>query len=354
MAIEAKIVGVWPAPVRPPTVGPKPRVNNWPAGLQPVQHPPVDPATAYRTAAWIDPDAPKTGIWTPPGQRPDPPAGGGAGGRVEGDDKRLALAEEEKGFFDDFKPFGEDGFTFFDFLDIINPLQHVPIVGNIYRNLTGDTIDPASRLAGSTLFWGPIGTAVAAVNVALSYATGKDLAEHAFSIFVDPTDGGGRPGDRRGDDWFGVAPARGPIGCERPRKTARGSDSGGAAGGGLRPHRDCPSKPCRPRSSRRCNWASPFGMRARLRSGRARRPRGPTRLTPRSSAPVGPPMPPTLSPTWAGGSWPRKAVPHHRRSRCPDPRRPAGAGFPRRCWMRSPNMRKPPECLGTPPFQEST
>ena len=193
MAIEAKIVGVWPAPVRPPTVGPKPRVNNWPAGLQPVQHPPVDPATAYRTAAWIDPDAPKTGIWTPPGQRPDPPAGGGAGGRVEGDDKRLALAEEEKGFFDDFKPFGEDGFTFFDFLDIINPLQHVPIVGNIYRNLTGDTIDPASRLAGSTLFWGPIGTAVAAVNVALSYATGKDLAEHAFSIFVDPTDGGDGP-----------------------------------------------------------------------------------------------------------------------------------------------------------------
>ena len=47
-----------------------------------------------------------------------------------------------------FKPFGQDGMTFLDFLDIINPLQHIPLVSTIYRKITGDTIDPASRIAG--------------------------------------------------------------------------------------------------------------------------------------------------------------------------------------------------------------
>ena len=44
--------------------------------------------------------------------------------------------------------FGDDGFTFLDFLDIINPLQHIPVVSTIYRDLTGDTLDYGSRVAG--------------------------------------------------------------------------------------------------------------------------------------------------------------------------------------------------------------
>ena len=45
----------------------------------------------------------------------------------------------------EFKFFGKDGFTFFDFLDVINPLQHIPVVSTLYRSLTGDEIDPASH-----------------------------------------------------------------------------------------------------------------------------------------------------------------------------------------------------------------
>ena len=45
-----------------------------------------------------------------------------------------------------FKLFGDDGFTFLDFLDIINPLQHIPIIGTLYRQMTGDTLDPGSRV----------------------------------------------------------------------------------------------------------------------------------------------------------------------------------------------------------------
>jgi hypothetical protein len=47
-----------------------------------------------------------------------------------------------------FEPFGGDGVTFSDILDLINPLQHIPIVGSLYRKITGDSIDPAMRVAG--------------------------------------------------------------------------------------------------------------------------------------------------------------------------------------------------------------
>ncbi len=66
-----------------------------------------------------------------------------------------------------FHPFGEDGLTFGDVLDLINPLQHIPVIGALYRKITGDVIDPAIRIAGGALFGGPIGAAVASVAVAV-------------------------------------------------------------------------------------------------------------------------------------------------------------------------------------------
>ena len=33
---------------------------------------------------------------------------------------------------------GEDGFDFWDVLDVINPLQHIPFVNTLYREMTGD------------------------------------------------------------------------------------------------------------------------------------------------------------------------------------------------------------------------
>ncbi len=37
------------------------------------------------------------------------------------------------------KPFwGKDGFTFADVLDVVNPLQHLPVVSKYYREQTGD------------------------------------------------------------------------------------------------------------------------------------------------------------------------------------------------------------------------
>lgn len=83
----------------------------------------------------------------------------------------------------EFHMFGEDGFTFLDFVDMVNPLQHIPVVATAYRHLTGDEIDPGSRLAGGTIFGGPIGLAASAFNVLLEHNTGKDVGDHVLALF---------------------------------------------------------------------------------------------------------------------------------------------------------------------------
>lgn len=79
-----------------------------------------------------------------------------------------------------FEPFGKDGVSFLDFLDIINPLQHIPLVSTLYRKITGDEIDPASRLAGSALYGGPIGAVSSLIEVIVEFNTGKTIGEHAL------------------------------------------------------------------------------------------------------------------------------------------------------------------------------
>ena len=81
---------------------------------------------------------------------------------------------------------GDDGFTFGDLLDLINPLQHLPVISTLYRKFTGDEIAPAPRLLGDGLFGGPLGAASAAVGVAVEAATGKDIGDHVLALFDGP------------------------------------------------------------------------------------------------------------------------------------------------------------------------
>jgi hypothetical protein len=87
-----------------------------------------------------------------------------------------------------FQAFGVDGFTFLDFLDVINPLQHIPLVGTMYRSITGDGIDPGSRIAGSTIFGGPIGTVVALANITIEQKTGQDMGSHMMALLSGAED----------------------------------------------------------------------------------------------------------------------------------------------------------------------
>jgi len=54
--------------------------------------------------------------------------------------------------------------SFGDFLDMINPLQHIPVVSSLYRAATGDSINPISRIAGDAMYGGVLGLASAGLS----------------------------------------------------------------------------------------------------------------------------------------------------------------------------------------------
>lgn len=85
----------------------------------------------------------------------------------------------------EFTLFGDDGLTFGDLIDVINPLQHIPVVATLYREMTDDTLAAGPRMLGGTLFFGPLGLATAVANVALEETTGKDFGDHLVD-FVTP------------------------------------------------------------------------------------------------------------------------------------------------------------------------
>ncbi len=79
----------------------------------------------------------------------------------------------------------DEPFSFWDLLDVINPLQHIPGVNTIYRELTGDEIKTPVKLIGATVLGGPIGFAAAMADSLIGETTGKDLGEHAMAMFKD-------------------------------------------------------------------------------------------------------------------------------------------------------------------------
>lgn len=76
----------------------------------------------------------------------------------------------------------EQPYGFGDLIDIINPLHHIPVVGSIYRGLTGDQINPASRVMGGAVFGGALGAASGLVNVIAEAETGKDIPENIIAL----------------------------------------------------------------------------------------------------------------------------------------------------------------------------
>jgi hypothetical protein len=85
---------------------------------------------------------------------------------------------------------GEDkGYSFGDVIDMINPLQHLPVIGSIYRKMTGDELKPMSEIIGGAVFGGPVGAVASTVNVVVKDRTGKGMAENAMSLFTDQDTG---------------------------------------------------------------------------------------------------------------------------------------------------------------------
>jgi len=83
----------------------------------------------------------------------------------------------------------KEQFGFRDVVDIINPLQHLPIVATVYRQMTGDKIGLAPRVIGGAI-WGRIGGFVSGlINAVVDWFTGKDIGDHIYSALF------GTPGD---------------------------------------------------------------------------------------------------------------------------------------------------------------
>ena len=81
---------------------------------------------------------------------------------------------------------GSDGFSFGDVIDIVNPLQHLPVISKYYREMTGDDCSEGSKTIGDlgfgALFGGVLGVAGAVGNSALRHETNKDMSEHIIDI----------------------------------------------------------------------------------------------------------------------------------------------------------------------------
>ena len=73
-------------------------------------------------------------------------------------------------------------YSFGDVIDMINPLQHLPVIGTLYRKFTGDTIKPMSDIIGGAIFGGPVGAVASTMNAVVKSTTGKDIAENAFAF----------------------------------------------------------------------------------------------------------------------------------------------------------------------------
>lgn len=83
----------------------------------------------------------------------------------------------------------DDGFSFDDLLDIINPLQHIPIVSTLYRHFTGDTIKPFEKIAGDTLFGGLTGLGSSLADFAFQKITGENFGDTVLAFFLGDDSG---------------------------------------------------------------------------------------------------------------------------------------------------------------------
>ena len=86
----------------------------------------------------------------------------------------------------------DDGPDFSDLLDIINPLQHIPIISTIYHHLTGDTEGAVAEVVGGTIYGALLGGGIlgligSLINVAVEDSSGKGLDEHVLALFNDET-----------------------------------------------------------------------------------------------------------------------------------------------------------------------
>lgn len=67
---------------------------------------------------------------------------------------------------------------FADMLDIVNPLQHIPLVNHYYQQWTGDKIGYLPQMIGSTFYGGTLGLMLSTANIGLSSVLKQSPVEY--------------------------------------------------------------------------------------------------------------------------------------------------------------------------------
>lgn len=76
--------------------------------------------------------------------------------------------------------------SFNDLIDTLNPLQHIPVVSEIYRGLTGDRISAHARVAGGALYGGPIGLVASVASLAIAGGSGEQgIGDRIYAAVFD-------------------------------------------------------------------------------------------------------------------------------------------------------------------------
>jgi hypothetical protein len=114
-------------------------------------------------------------------------------------------------------PQPRDGFH--EFLSELNPLQYIPILGTIYRAVTGDVIPETARDVGSLvvsgLTGGPVGIAINLGTLAAEKITGIDPEKWGSAALAGVGIGTATPGP--------AIPPAAPAGPGHPSQTTQAS-----------------------------------------------------------------------------------------------------------------------------------
>jgi hypothetical protein len=110
------------------------------------------------------------------------------------------------------RPASDPPLTFDDLLDVMNPLQHLPIVSTLYRHFTHDEINPLPKIAGDALYGGWMGLASSVADYAFEKITGKDFGDTVLALVA-------------GDD-------KPPVGVASATRQASAALASAAPGGG--------------------------------------------------------------------------------------------------------------------------
>jgi hypothetical protein len=163
-------------PWRPAALAPPPRPAPVPAALaqsaslQPLAVPPQPRAVVPSAPPGAPPGAPPPSATAPTATTPTAttPADGGP-------------------------PLGADEFvpvpgemTFAQFLEGLNPLHHLPVVGSIYRAATGTEIHPVMRVLGGGVLGGPVGMILGAIGAAFEMTQPLQRLGHTLAGRPDP------------------------------------------------------------------------------------------------------------------------------------------------------------------------